>query len=343
MPDFTIESRSLGIAGLASHNFWVLRNEKGQALAELHGLATDRQTSRPAPIGTDEDRFSLRIWHYTHDQSLSARYGGTSERETYIGKNQMHRPILTGPRDEIIERWDAAVRAMEPLNAKDLDYPSYGFKLTQDTVNSNAAYRTLGEVMGLPIRDFPGVVEPGIDNRMVPPGEIEQLRGDYPVLRSPSIQINGTLHPLKDPLAELDPAEPGHPDHAMYQRALAGVSSISAGRGSESLDRHVALHLLVSAREGGLERIDHVAASIQTHDSPAGARIFAVQGAIDDPTTRRQSGIDTDQAIRASTGEAMGRLQAQEETPLRLTNQVIASDLSAAPSMQDSTRRIRTV
>lgn len=61
---YTIEARSLDIAGVASHDFWVLRDERGTALAELNGLATDRRTGEAVPIGTDEARHSLRIWHF---------------------------------------------------------------------------------------------------------------------------------------------------------------------------------------------------------------------------------------------------------------------------------------
>lgn len=50
----TIESRSLDIMAVASHDFWVLRDGRGKALAELHGLATDRRSGQAVPIGTDE-------------------------------------------------------------------------------------------------------------------------------------------------------------------------------------------------------------------------------------------------------------------------------------------------
>ena len=71
MPKYTIEARSLNVLGVAGHDFWVLRDEQGKALAELHGLATDRQTGEALTIGTDEARHSLRAWNLTLDGACS--------------------------------------------------------------------------------------------------------------------------------------------------------------------------------------------------------------------------------------------------------------------------------
>lgn len=194
MPDdqYAIEARSLRVAGVASHNYWVLRGPDGKDMAELHGLATDRESNRAIPIGTDEKRHSLRVWHYVHDKTFAADHGVKPTRETYIQQGQQHHTVLTGNKEEVLARWNAAVAAKEPLNQLDLNYPNYGFKLFGDTVNSNSAYRTLGEVMGVPVKDFGGVIEPGIDNRMTTPEEIEKLRDkNYPVLSSRQAAARG--------------------------------------------------------------------------------------------------------------------------------------------------------
>ncbi len=189
MPNYTIEARSLNIAeGVAGHDFWVLRDERGTAIAELHGLATDRQTGQAIPVGTDEDRHSLRVWHYAHDAGYAKSIGASVDRTTYIQDGQPARTVLSASRDEVLARWNAAVAAAPALNALDLDYPNYGFNIFSDTVNSNSTYRTLGEIMGVQVRDFGGRMEPGIDNRMVSPERIEQFRTHgYPVLDEPRI------------------------------------------------------------------------------------------------------------------------------------------------------------
>lgn len=235
MPNYSIEARSLDLAGVASHNFWVLRDEKGQALAELHGLATDRESGKYVPIGTDEQKHSLRAWHFPHDPDYANSLGVRTRSDTYIQEGQASKTVLTADKDEVMARWNAAVAAKEPLNALDLNYPNYGFKVFQDTVNSNSTYRTFGEIMGVPVRDFPWKVEPGIDNRMVDQKEIQRLRThDYPVLDEPSIKVDGQYKPLgknsveatpadRDQQARFDARDPSHHGYADYSRIRQGL------------------------------------------------------------------------------------------------------------------------
>ncbi|MCC8496136.1 MULTISPECIES: hypothetical protein [Gammaproteobacteria] len=75
MPKYTIEARSLNVLGVAGHDFWVLRDEQGKAMAELHGLATDRETGKALLVGTDETKHSLRAWHFPHDAAYAASEG----------------------------------------------------------------------------------------------------------------------------------------------------------------------------------------------------------------------------------------------------------------------------
>lgn len=235
MPNYSIEARSLDLAGVASHNFWVLRDEKGQALAELHGLATDRESGKYVPIGTDEEKHSLRAWHFPHDAEYANSLGVRKRSDTYIQEGQASMTVLTADKDEVMARWNAAVAAKEPLNALDLNYPNYGFKVFQDTVNSNSTYRTFGEIMGVPVRDFPWKVEPGIDNRMVDQKEIQRLRThEYPVLDEPSLKIDGRYKPLgkekaeaapadRDQRAQFDVRDPSHHGYADYSRIRQGL------------------------------------------------------------------------------------------------------------------------
>jgi hypothetical protein len=238
---YSIEARSLGVVGVASHNFLVLRDGEGRALAELHGLATDRKTDEFIPIGTDEQKHSLRIWHFAHDAEYAKSVGAKANDASFIQKGQSHETMLTAGKEEVLERWNAAVAAKQPLNALDLNYPSLGFRMSGDTVNSNAAYRTLSEIMGVPVHDFPWKLEPGLDNRMVDQKEIQRLRThEYPVLDEPSIKVDGQYKPLGKHRAEAeravvepavreqqgqfdarDPSHHGHADYARIRQQLA--------------------------------------------------------------------------------------------------------------------------
>jgi hypothetical protein len=75
-----------------------------------------------------------------------------------------------------LDRWQAAVAAIPFLNEQDLDYPPWGFNFFGQTVNSNSAYRTLAEIMGIEVYEFPDVVGPGLRNRMLALEQIAQLR-----------------------------------------------------------------------------------------------------------------------------------------------------------------------
>jgi Ca2+-binding RTX toxin-like protein len=177
MATYTIEARSLNILGAGSHDFWVLRDvETGRDIAELHGLATNRATGEAVPMGTSATEFSLRAWHLVRDPAYAAQIGGTVSPITYIKEGQSSQIVFTGTPQDALARWNSAVETIPLLNRLDMDYPAFGVTLFGPTVNSNSTYRTLGEIMGLPIHDFPGVIEPGLDNRMIEPDVIDRLK-----------------------------------------------------------------------------------------------------------------------------------------------------------------------
>ena len=170
MSQYTIEARSLKQAGIGSHNFWVLRDERGGGVAELHGMATDRKTRGIGFTGTNSEKDSLKVRHFVHNHThqdtpaliVPIDYVG----RTFVRHEQASQIVFSGSREEVLARWSKAVNAIPELNKQNLDYPPYGVSLMEKTVNSNSAYRTLGELMGVRIHNFPGVIEPGINNKM---------------------------------------------------------------------------------------------------------------------------------------------------------------------------------
>lgn len=175
MHGYRIEARLLCIARIAGHAYWVLRDDRGNALAELHGLATDRHTGQAIPIGTDATKHSLRAWHYPHEADYAKVIGVPPDRTSYLRHGQQTRTAASGDKHEILARWHTAVHAVPELNAQDLDYPDYGFKLLGATINSNSAFRTFGELMGVPVAGFPRRLQPGIGNCMLPRERIVAL------------------------------------------------------------------------------------------------------------------------------------------------------------------------
>ncbi|MDD3775464.1 MAG: calcium-binding protein [Sulfurovaceae bacterium] len=171
---YSIEARSYSIPGVpASHNFWVLLDASGNVISEMHGLATERgPNGNIVPIGTDDDNYSLRVYRFDHTNTLGTEY---LDNYTLVESGQDTRIVFTSSKDVVLDRWDDATRAISYLNSLDLDYPAYGFNIFSDTVNSNSTFRTLGEIMRVPIIDFQDVVEPGLDNRMIPSDMINKF------------------------------------------------------------------------------------------------------------------------------------------------------------------------
>lgn len=333
MPDYSIEARSLDIVGIASHDFLVLRDERGRAVAELHGLATDRETGKVEPIGTDEKRHSLRVWHYAHDQQYAESLGVSPSRTTYIADGQDKVTLLKADKEEVLSRWNAAVAAKEPLNALDRDYPSYGFKMSGDTVNSNATYRTLSEIMGVPVHDFPWKVEPGLDNRMVDQKEIERLRTHgYSTLDTPSVKSSGEYKPLEGASLETNPGtrlaaasdesraqggqpqndqaqndarSPSHPGHADYARIREGLAgSVPDPR---ALDSVAASAYREMAANPQMKQVDYVG----VHNGNA-VLAYAPHGLGREPMFTAHT--DIAQAQQQPAEEHLARAQALVET-----------------------------
>jgi len=159
---YLIEARSYRIALAWCHNFWVLKNASlGTAVAELHGLAYDRATRRILPIGTTRHH-SLRVFVFAHDPDYAETLGLPVGRTGMFARS---RARTVYARADSLTRWKAAVSAMPALNQLDLDYPPYGFNVLTATVNSNSVYRTLGEIMGVPVHAFRSFA-PGLRSRI---------------------------------------------------------------------------------------------------------------------------------------------------------------------------------
>ena len=167
-----IEARSFRVAFACCHNFWVLKNADGHTLAELHGLAYDRVNRKILPIGTTKNH-SLRVFAFAHDGSYSRTAG------IPMGSTRMYwksRAKIAYEGEDALARWSAAVRAMPALDALDLTYPPFGFNVRCATINSNSAYRTFGEIMGLDIPTFGAALEPGRRGRMLDQRALELAR-----------------------------------------------------------------------------------------------------------------------------------------------------------------------
>ncbi|MGX0954927.1 hypothetical protein AB7M18_001055 [Pseudomonas viridiflava] len=301
MPSYAIEARSFKILGVAGHDFWVLRDEQGTALAELHGLATDRETGTALLVGTDETKHSLRAWHFPHDAAYAASVGVKVTSTSYIDDSQQSNTIAIGDKDEILARWNTAVKAIPELNALDLNYPDYGFKVFGDTVNSNSAFRTFGELMSLPVEGFPGRIEPGLGNRMLPQERIEELRYRE--------QPTEDREPERKPAN--DPAGYDHPDHALMQQIRKKIEELNGSGHLHAADNdRISASVYALAKQNNFSSVDEIALSKQTNAAAAGEKIFILQGASDNPATLRAY-MPTQEAIQTPVEQSFEKVRKQ--------------------------------
>lgn len=92
-----------------------------------------------------------------------------------------------------------------------------------------------------------------------------------------------------DGQAPADPTHAGHPDHRLYRQSVAAVRrlDISMGRTTDDASERMVARLILLAKQNGLERIDHVALSVETDDLNQAENVFIVQGAMNDPAHTR--------------------------------------------------------
>jgi len=107
---------------------------------------------------------------------------------------------------------------------------------------------------------------------------------------------------LQHLLSEQQLNDPKHPDYAMYQQARTGVGKIDAehGRAPTEHSDNLAASLVVSARAGGLNKIDQVLVGSD------GGRIFAVEGNANSVhgLDRKMAHVETMQALNTPVAQS---------------------------------------
>lgn len=140
--------------GLAGHNYLLLRDGNDTIVSELHGLATDPNTGNWKYIGSSPTDL-LQVWEFG-----SSRY--FASEKSFPGTI-----LLQGSEHDIKERWELAKKCVDPINAKNIPYPPYGFSLKNETTNSNAVAYTLATCMQVDVRHI-GVFTPGSAVNLLP-------------------------------------------------------------------------------------------------------------------------------------------------------------------------------
>ena len=186
---YRIEARSLDILGGAQQGIVIGSSADRMVMSSPNYMAWQLtgKLASSSPIGYDEKTYSLRAWHFPHTSDLASRYQTTKNSDRFFVEGQESKIVAEGSKEEMLSRWDKAVHSIERLNSLDLNYPTLGVNLLRQTVNSNSAFRTFGEIMDVDIPDFPAKLEPGLDNRMLPIDVIKKKSNIGPSKASPPV------------------------------------------------------------------------------------------------------------------------------------------------------------
>jgi hypothetical protein len=163
---YRIEFREFPIMWVACHTFWTLY-EDDWLIGELHGLATDRETGLTQAVGTARD--VLRGWPYPatgQGPKMKPANGGFSG---LYALDQVSKVVFEGSKEEAMAIWGRALAAAKALNDKNVTYHILGGVPSElSTGNSNSAFRTFGDVMGLPMPDLEAMMRPGDRKNLLP-------------------------------------------------------------------------------------------------------------------------------------------------------------------------------
>ncbi|MCW4454657.1 hypothetical protein OK348_07585 [Flavobacterium sp. MXW15] len=111
----------------------------------------------------------------------------------------------------------------------------------------------------------------------------------------------------------LTPDDPRHPDHAMLEQIRGKVAELDKanGRTFDQASECLSASLLAAAKEGKLERVDHVLLSraVESESLPAAYRVFAVEGDPMNPAHHRAS-VLTEEAVARPVQESFGQVEA---------------------------------
>lgn len=104
-------------------------------------------------------------------------------------------------------------------------------------------------------------------------------------------------------------SSPNHPDHRLYQQALAGIEKLPPNSFQNDLERqNAAASMVFEAKVSGLRQIDNVVLSNN------GNGLFAIQGAMNDPAHHRIH-IDKTQAAAEPIEKSTVQIQQEFLTP----------------------------
>ena len=271
LPECLIEARWLDVPGPA-HPFWLLCEDGGAAVAELHALSRDATSGEWRPLGAPVPPAAMRLVHLVHaperfDDDVPGTRAGVSARRD----GQRSEIAFRGDFDAALARWRLAACALPLLNAQ---LAAVGVDAAP--VDSHSALATLADWMG--------------------------LQAPAPAA-SRSVDAAARLPAI----AQRVQPEPSPQSDPLYVEARDAVARMEAslGRSYDSTSERLTAALAALAREHRMAGIDHVLLSMANSCVERGQNVFVVHGEPDDPAHQRAV-IRTHDALRSKDSGGAG-------------------------------------
>ena len=148
--DWSINKREHKLAlGLSGHTFIELQNESGQVIGQIHGFAYDEKTADIVETAT-KGGYKLKVFVFDYDYYLSRNKEGAKAGIS----------LYKGSASSTKQLWDKAKICGAEIDSKNYDYPRYGFKIINETENSNSVAHSIINCIGLKDKNI-GLITPG--------------------------------------------------------------------------------------------------------------------------------------------------------------------------------------
>lgn len=137
--------------GLSGHTYLELMDNNGQVIEQLHGFAYDENTGEIIERATNNG-YKLKAFVFSYDYY---QHNGIGTESDFPGLT-----IESGEAQYIRDIWGNIKFCAATVNNENIEYPKYGFKILNETENSNSVTHSALLCAGLTDRDL-GLFTPG--------------------------------------------------------------------------------------------------------------------------------------------------------------------------------------
>ena len=139
------------VLGISGHHFIELRDSNNNIISQIHGKAYDNITKEIVEVAKSfRKNYKLKVIEYNGDKY--------SDINLNIGDIGIE--IAKGNEADMKASWTKAEECGKVINRESIDYPKFGFRLINETENSNSVAHTLINCMGYTDKSI-GLFNPG--------------------------------------------------------------------------------------------------------------------------------------------------------------------------------------